>query len=200
MTSPVVPQPYLLTDPGVLWMATLGTAEPTPTAAAGRFTDSLPAAWVMLGPTSEGASFSDSTNTDTINVAEFLNAVRTVVTGRESKLSFALASWTLSNYRRALNGGVAAIAPQGTTGTEVTSLEPPQEGSEVRAMLMWESTDRSLRLLGRQCFQTGEVASDFKPGADNAVIPCEYTFEQPATGLRPWKMWAAGNATQRVGA
>jgi hypothetical protein len=200
MTSPVVPQPYLLTDPGVLWMAPLGTAEPTPVSAAGRFTDAIPAAWLMLGPTDQGSTFSDSVNTDTISVAEFMSVIKTVVTGRTSHLSFALASWTLTNYRRAINGGIAAIAPQGTVGSEVTKLEPPVEGSEVRAMLLWESTDRSIRLLGRQCFQTGEVSSDFRPGADRSLIPCDFQFEQPTTGLRPWAMWAAGGATGRVGA
>lgn len=192
-----VPQPTVLTDPGILWITPIGTVEPTPTSAAGKFTDVLPAAWLLLGPTDDGSSFSDSVSTDTINVAEFLSAIRNVVTGRTSKLSFALASWTLSNYRRAINGGVAALAPAGSAGSEVTSLEPPLEGSETRAMTMWESTDSSLRLMGRQAFQTGEVASDFKAGADNSLIPCEYTFEQPTTGLRPWKMWAAG--TVRVG-
>lgn len=191
-----VPQPITLTDPGIVWISALGTAEPTPTSAAGKFTDALPAAWLLLGPTNEGSSFSDKVNTDTITVAEFLNPIRNVVTGRESSLAFALASWTLSNYRRAINGGIAAIAATGTVGAEVTSLEPPVEGQEVRAMVMWESTDSSLRMLGRQAFQTGEVKSDFKKGADNSLIPCEYQFEQPSTGLRPWKMWAAG--TTRV--
>lgn len=191
-----IPQPQVLTDPGILWIAPLGTAEPTGTAAANKFTDVLPAAWILFGPTDEGSSFSDSVDTDTITVAEFLSAIRNVVTGRASKLSFALASWTLSNYRRAMNGGVAAIAPVGTVGAEVTSLEPPVEGTEVRAMIIWEATDNSLRLLGRQAFQAGEVSTDFKPAPDKALIPCEYAFEQPATGLRPWKMWAAG--TNRV--
>lgn len=191
-----IPQPVLMTDPGILWISVLGTAEPTPVATAGKFSDALPAAWLLLGPTEEGSSFSDSVSTDTITVAEFLNPVKNVVTGRLSKLSFALASWTLSNYRRALNGGVAAIAPVGTGGSEVTSLEPPVEGQEVRSMIMWESTDGTLRLLGRQCFQTGEVSTDFKPAPDKSLIPCEFSFEQPATGLRPWKMWAAG--TTRV--
>jgi len=195
-----IPQPQVLQDPGILWIAALGTAEPTPVATAGKFSDALPVAWLLLGPTDEGSSFSDSINTDTITVAEFLNAIKNVVTGRTSKLSFALASWTLSNFRRAINGGVSAIAPTGTTGSEVTSLEPPVEGQETRAMIMWESTDSTLRLMGRQCFQTGEVSADFKPGADNSLIPCEYTFEQPTTGLRPWKMWATGTATGRVGA
>lgn len=192
-----VPQPTLLQDPGILWITPIGTAEPTPTSTAGKFSDTLPAAWLLLGPTEDGSSFSDSTKVDAIKVAEFLNAIKNVVTERTSKLSFSLSSWTLSNYRRAINGGVAAIAPTGTSGAEVTSLEPPVEGQETRAMVMWESTDSTLRLMGRQSFQTGEVKSDFKAGADNAAIPCEYTFEQPTTGLRPWKMWAAG--TQRVG-
>jgi hypothetical protein len=188
----VVPQPQVLTDPGILWCAPIGTAEPVPTATGGKFTDALPPAWLLFGPTDEGSTFSDAVDTDTITVAEFLNAIRNVVTGRTSTLSHALASWTLSNYRRALNGGVAAIAPQGTAGAEVTSLEPPVEGAETRAMVMWESTDSSLRLMGRQAFQTGEVSTDFKPSPDKALIPCEWSFEQPTTGLRPWKMWAAG--------
>jgi len=187
-----VPQPQVLTDPGILWIAALGTPEPTPTSAAGKFTDPMPPAWLLLGPTEEGSTFKDATSTDTITVAEFLSAIRNVVTGRSSSLAFALASWTLSNYRRALNGGVAAIAPQGTAGAEVTSLEPPQEGSETRCMIMWESTDSTLRLLGRQAFQTGELSTDLKPSPAKALIPCEYAFEQPTTGLRPWKMWAAG--------
>ena len=185
-----IPQPKILDDPGILWIATLGTPEPTPTAAGGKFTDALPPAWLLLGPTEEGSTFANSTDTDTITVAEFLAAIKNKVTGESASLSFALASWTLTNYRRALNGGVGAIAPAGSDGTSVTALEPPTPGEQTRAMLMWESTDSTLRILGRQCFQTGEVSSDFKPGTDKALIPCEYSFEQPSTGLRPWKMWA----------
>jgi hypothetical protein len=189
-----VPQPQILTDPGILWIAPLGTDEPVAAATAGKFSDALPAAWLLFGPTDEGSTFSDNVDTDTITVAEFLSAIRNVVTGRTSTLSFALASWTLSNYRRALNGGVAALVPTGTAGAEITSLEPPVEGTETRAMVLWESTDSTLRLLGRQAFQTGEVSTDFKPAPDKALIPCEYAFEQPTTGLRPWRMWAAGTA------
>src|ERR1043166_6853968 len=188
----VVPQPVLMQDPGILWIALLGTAEPTPVATLGKFSDALAAAWLLLGPTDEGSEFKDSVSTDTITVAEFLNPVKNVVTGRTSKISFALSSWTLTNFRRALNGGVAAIAPTGSAGSEVTSLEPPVEGSEIRCMVMWESTDGTLRLMGRQCFQVGEISTSFKPGAANALIPCEFSFEQPATGLRPRQMWAAG--------
>jgi hypothetical protein len=187
-----VPQPQILKDPGILWISALGTAEPTPTAAAGKFTDALPAAWLLLGPTEEGSEFTDSVETDTITVAEFQAAIANVTTGESTSLAFALASWTLSNYRRARNGGVAAIAPTGDPGAEVTSFEPPAPGTETRCMIMWESTDSTLRIMGRQCFQTGEITSSFKPGTDKALIPCTYSFEQPTTGLRPYKMWAAG--------
>jgi hypothetical protein len=183
----VIPQPKILDDPGILWISTLGTVEPTPTEEGGKFTDALPPAWLLLGPTEEGSTFANATDTDTITVAEFLAAIKNKVTGESASLAFALASWTLTNYRRALNGGVAALAPAGDGG--VVSLEPPAPGDQVRCMLMWESTDSTLRILGRQCFQTGEVSSDFKPGTDKALIPCEYSFEQPSTGLRPWKMW-----------
>ena len=191
-----IPQPKLLQDPGILWIAPIGTPEPTPTAAGGKFTDAMPAAWLLLGPTDEGSTFADSVETDTIKVAEFLAAIKNVTTGESASLSFALASWTLSNYRRARNGGVAALAPIGTGGAEVTSFEPPVPGTETRCMLMWESTDATLRIMGRQCFQTGEISVDFRPGAEKALIPCEFSFEQPTTGLRPYKMWAAG--TDRV--
>jgi hypothetical protein len=182
-----IPQPKILDDPGILWIAPIGTEEPVPTETGGKFTDQLPPAWLLLGPTEEGSTFANSTDTDTITVAEFLNAIKNKVTGESASLAFALASWTLTNYRRALNGGVAALAPAGDGG--VVSLEPPAPEDVVRCMLMWESTDSTLRILGRQCFQTGEVSSDFKPGTDKALIPCEYAFEQPTTGLRPWKMW-----------
>src|SRR4051794_15577724 len=147
-----VPQPQILDDPGILWIATLGTAEPTPTSTGGKFTDVVPAAWLLLGPTDEGSTFANATDTTTITVAEFLAVINNKVTRQTSSLAFARAWWPLSTYRRALSGGVAAIAPRGAVGSEVPSLEPRSPGAMVRAMLLWESTDSSLRLLGRQCF------------------------------------------------
>jgi hypothetical protein len=58
-------------------------------------------------------------------------------------------------------------------------------------MLLWESTDATVRLMIRQAIQGGEVSTDFKKAPDKAVIPCTYNLEVPTTG-KPWTMWGAG--------
>lgn len=189
---PTVATPKILTNPGFLWLAPLGTAEPTNTVTAGVFSDAIPAAYLPLGATAEGSEFSYSTKVEAIRVAELFDPVMWATTEREGSMAFALASWTLSNYRRALNGGVAALTPTGATGSELTTLEPPDPGSETRAMLLWESTDSTLRILLRQCLQGGEIKSSFKKAPDTAAIPCTFNMEVPSTGSKPWAMWGAG--------
>jgi hypothetical protein len=182
----------VLTDPGYLWMAPLGTAEPTTTVAAGKISDALPAAWIPLGATTEGSTFSYSTSIEAIRVAEYFDPIKWSTTERNGSIAFNLANWTLSNYKRALNGGVAALTSTGTTGTELTTFEPPAPGSEVRAMLMWESTDSTVRLLCRQVIQGGEVASAFQKAPSIAAIPCTFNLEIPSAGTPPFKFWSGG--------
>lgn len=193
---PTVSTPNLLVDPGFLWIAPLGTTAPTNTVTAGVFSDSVAAAWLPLGATTEGSEFRNQTTVEAIRVAELFDPVRYVTTEREGSIAFALANWTLSNYQRALNGGVAALTPAGASGSELTTLEPPDPGEEVRCMLLWESTDSTLRLMIRQCMQGGEVTTSFKKAPDNAAIPCTFNFEVPSGGAKPWTLWGAG--TTRV--
>lgn len=188
---PVVAKPNLLVSPGFLWMAPLGTAAPTNTVTAGKFSDAVAAAWLPLGATSEGSTFSNQVDVEPVEVAEFFDPVMYATTGRHASIAFALASWTLSNYQRAVNGGVAALVPTGASGSELTTLEPPDPGNEVRCMLLWESTDATVRLMIRQAIQGGEVQSEFKKAPDKAIIPCTYNLEVPTTG-KPWTMWGAG--------
>jgi hypothetical protein len=182
----------VLTDPGYLWLAPLGTAEPTAVAAGSKFTDALPAAWIPLGATTEGSTFSYSTSVEAIRVAEYFDPIKYSTTERNGSIAFNLANWTLSNYKRALNGGVAALTPTGTSGAEITTFEPPAPGAEVRAMLMWESTDSTVRLLCRQVIQGGEVASAFQKAPSIAAIPCTFNLEIPSGGVQPFKFWGAG--------
>ena len=193
---PAVAVPNILVDPGFLWVAVLGTAEPTHTAALGKFSDVVPVAYIPLGATSEGSAFKYQTEVEPMTVAEFLDPIRYATTGRAGSVAFALANVTLSNFRRALNGGIAAILPTGTAGAEVTSFEPPDPGTEVRAQLLWESTDGTLRILYRQALQGGEVAMDFKKAPDYAVIPCTFNLETPNGAAKPFKIITAG--TTRV--
>lgn len=188
-----VATPTVLTDPGFLWIAPLGTAEPTNTVAGGVFTDDPAVAWLPLGATTEGSTFAYSTSVEPIRVAELFDPVRYATTERGGSIAFNLADWTLSNYRRALNGGVAALtATSGTGATALTELEPPDPGEEVRSMILWESTDQTLRLLIRQALQGGEVSSAFTRAPDYASIPCTFNLEMPTTGAKPFKFSAAG--------
>lgn len=189
---PAVSTPNILTDPGFLWIAPLGTAAPTNTVTAGKFSDTVAAAWLPLGATAEGSTFSYSSTVEPVRVAELFDPVKYVTTERSGSIAFNLANWTLSNYRRALNGGIAALTPTGASGAELTTLEPPEPGQEVRAMILWESTDSTVRLMARQVMQGGEISSAFAKAPANAVIPCTFNFEVPTAGGKPWSMWAAG--------
>lgn len=191
---PAVATPTVLTDPGFLWIAPLGTAAPTYDPATGVFA-AVPVAWVPLGATTEGSTFSYSTEVEAIRVAELLDPVKYVSTERGGNMAFNLADWTLTNYRRALNGGIAALTPtSGTGSTAVYELEPPDLGAEVRSMVLWESTDATVRIMLRQTLQGGEISSAFRKAPEIATIPCTFNMEVPTGGGKPWKMW--GKATR----
>ena len=192
---PAVATPNILVDPGFLWIAPLGTAAPTNTVTAGKFSDTIAAAYIPLGATTEGSEFAYSTEVEPIEVAEFFDPIRYATVSRSGSVAFALANWTLSNYRRALNGGVAALTATGVAGSELTTLEPPEPGAEVRSMLLWESTDATVRILFRQTLQGGEVTSSFRKAPDYASIPCTFNLEVPSAG-KPFTIYGAG--TTRV--
>lgn len=193
-----VATPLLATDPGYLWWAPIGTAEPAHTVAASVFSvawSTVPA-WIPLGATEEGHNFNFQTSTDTITAAEFNDPLRYATTGRTASIAFALMDIHLSNLKRALNGGTVATVA-GTGATLATSYTPPAVGAEVRCMIGWESQDSTERLIAYQCFNTGQVSIARRKGADNANIPVEFGIEVPSTGI-PFKYLSAGVA--RLGA
>lgn len=194
---PAIAVPNVMADPGFLWISTLATVEPThASASGGKFTDTVPAAWIPLGATTDGSTFSYSTTVSPVRVAEMTDPVKFFTTERGGSLAFNLANLTLSNYRRALNGGIAAIAATGTAGQEVTRLGgPPTPGSEVRSQILWESSDGTMRIIAYQTLQGGEISTAFKKAPDIAAIPCTFNMEVPSTG-KPFDIIVAG--TSRV--
>ena len=194
MPAITVPVPKIATDPGYLFHAPLGTAEPTHTVVGSVFTDSWPSAWVALGGTEEGHSFSWATSTETIEVAEFLDPIRYVETGRTGSVAFALASITLQNLKRALNGG--SVVSTGTGATTLATYTPPALGASVRSMIGWESQDSTERLICFQVFNTGTVSIARRKGADKATLPIEFGIETPSSGV-PFKYLTAG--VERLG-
>lgn len=184
--------PLVLTDPGYLLIAPLSSTLPTNTVAGSVFTDSWAAAWLSLGATEEGSTFAYSTSVEPIRVAEYFDPISYATTERSGSIAFNLADWTLSNYRRAINGGVAALAAtSGTGATTLGTLEPPEPGAEVRAMIGWESLDHTVRLICHQTIQGGEISSAFNRAPSKALIPCTFQLEVPSGG-KPWTMYSAG--------
>lgn len=194
---PTVATPLIMTSPGYLFGAPLGTALPTNTVAGSKFTDAWAAAWVPLGATKEGSKFGYKSELEAVNVAEFFDPIRWETTSREGSFAFDLASYTLHNVKRALNGGMGAITPtSGTGATALGTFEPVDPGQEVRVMLGWESQDSTMRILMRQVINGAEVSSDFKKAPELAVLPCQFNFEVPAVG-KPFTVFTAGD--QRLG-
>jgi hypothetical protein len=184
--------PNILTDPGIVYWAPLGTSEPTNSVTASKFTDSWPAGWLGVGATEDGSEFSYETKVDAIKVAEFFDPIKWSTTDRSGSLSFNMADYTLTNWSRAINGGTKTVV-SGTTTTQLNSFVPPTPGNEVRAMLGWESLDNTMRIIMYQCINSGTITSAYKKAPDFAVIPCQFNFEVPSAG-QPWKMYTAGTA------
>lgn len=196
---PTVAVPTILKDPGYLFIAPLATAEPTNSVTGSKFTDTWPVAWLPLGATEDGSTFSYQTNVEAINVAEFFDPIVYSTTSRAGSFAFNLASYTLQNWSRALNSGAGSLTGltpvSGTGATALYSLVPPAPGTEVRVMLGWESQDNSMRLICYQTINGENIQSAYKKAPDKAVIPCTFQFEVPSSG-NPFKFY--GTNTRNV--
>lgn len=189
MVAAAVAKPNVLTDPGFLFAAPLASTEPTNTVAGGKFTDSWPVAWVPLGATTEGSTFTYSTSVEAISVAEFFDPIKYVTTERSGNIAFAMADITVARLKMALNGGVGTLtATSGTGATALYDYEPVDPGNEVRIMLGWESLDSTLRLVMRQTIQGGDVELAFQKAPDYTSIPVTFNMEIPASGAKPFKI------------
>lgn len=188
---PTTATPNVLTDPGFLFWAPLGTAAPTMTVVGSKFTDAWPVGWINLGGTQEGTTFSYGTSFDGIEVAEFLLPIKQVTTGAEGSVSFNLADFTAANLKRVFNGG--ALTVTGTTTTTLTKFTPPIAGAEVRAQIGWESLDGTVRWIVYQGVNGGTIEITSGRGTDYATLPVEISMEVPTSGV-PFEIWTAGVA------
>lgn len=186
--------PNVLKDPGYLLIGAIGSTLPTNTVVGSVFTDAWDAAWIQLGATEDGSEFKYASTVQPITVAEIPDPIAYATTGRTGSIAFALANFGASNYRRALNGGVAALAATSGSGTTALyDVEPPDLGSELRCMIGWESLDHTVRLVCRQTLQGGEINSAFKTAPAKALIACTFNLEAPI-GAKPFKLSFAGSA------
>ena len=192
MAPTPITTPNLLVDPGFLFWAPIGTAEPTHTVAASKFTDTWPVGWLQLGATVEGSTFSYETTVEPITVAELFDPVKYSTTGRTGSLSFALAEYTLTNIKRALNGGT--ITTSGSGVTSINTYVLPTPGQETRSMLGWESSDATVRFIILQALSSGTIEMAFQKAPDFSRIPFTWNFEIPSGASNPFKIITAGTA------
>lgn len=163
--------------PGLLYIAPLGTTEPTNLTTPWATVDSD---WAPIGYTEEGHEFSSEPSFEPIEVAEELVPIRYEEANKNEMLSFNAAELTVDNLTRAFNGGAVTVL----SGT-VKRYEPPALGQAVRAMLGWESDDGEERWVFRKCVSAGNVTIARRKSPDKALIAMEFRLEVVA-GLTPW--------------
>jgi WD40 repeat protein len=188
---------YARTTANVTSAAASGTViQPGGTVAGSVFTDALLAAWIPVGATAEGSEFSYNLDTDQIVVAEYLDPLQIVSTGRQGAVAFDAAQDHLNTWKMSLNGGTISTV-SGTGATLLSQFEPPAVGQETRTALFWESDDNTIRKWYPKTFQSGSLSVARRKGADYARFSDSFALEQPASG-QPFYVWTAG--VTRVGA
>lgn len=192
MPAPTIVKPTLLTDPGFLFTAPIGTALPANTVAGSVFTDAWASPWVWLGVSTTGSVWHYSITTANIEGAEILDPLAIRTTGRAATVDFSLMSYTATNLALAWNGATKTVT--GSAATTLTAINPPLPGSETRMMLGWESLDGSVRKIAYQVINSGDVAETFAKAPAAASIPFTVGCEIPTSPAVPFTTFTAGVA------
>lgn len=177
--APVGNVAEVLFGPGTLYVAAVGTTEPTSASAA------LPTAWREVGWTDAGSAIDIAYTNQAVNVEEEFYPVTYKTTAVEMTLGFAMKQASRQNLALALNIGAAAP-------NDATALEPPAPNAEVRVAFCLD-TDDGARWIFRKAFQSGSLKIDRKKAPNAALLPVQFRLEKPA-GAQPWKVFpnAAG--------
>ena len=179
---------FIKLGPGKIYFGAVGAVEP-----ADLTTAISTAVWNYAGFTDEGHTFTFTPTYEGVQVAELLEDVSNIATGRDMTLELALAEVTAANVQRALNGAV--VTASGTGPTAIDTVEPLAFGAvEPRVAVLWVADDNSERWVWRKCLQTGAVAIGRRKGAAKATIPLSFKLE-PVAGLKPFKAILKSTAT-----
>ena len=189
MANGTMATPTVLTDPGFLYWAPLASSVPTNTVSGSVFTDTWPVAWIALGMTEAGTTLTPALTVEAIEAAESIDPIGYRTTGRTSTAEFQLKNFTGTNLARALNTTASVVS--GTGATLLTRVTPPAPGSEVRAMLGWESLDSTVRWVGYQFINSGDLAIAMQKVPTTGNIPFTANFEKPSA-TQPFDVWTAG--------
>lgn len=190
MGTTTVTSNLIETGPGILRYAPLGTAIPTITAAASKVAATW-TSWVAVGASDAGFTYTESVDTADIKVAEQVYPVRTVVTGKTSRIAGALNEISDLNWKLVMNGGT--ITTSGTGATKLNTYVPPLVGLEVRVMLSFQSLLDTEIIVWPQVFNVGNVEYARGTLETKAGLPFEFNAELPSTGYTtPYQRFTAG--------
>lgn len=164
--------------PGIVYVAPLGSTEPT------NLTTAWDAAWIQLGYTNEGSTWTFDNTFEDVNVAEEFYPVHVLQTASTLTIAFAAAETTATNLQRAFNGGT--ITPSGAPPNSIITFEPPPAGTFTEVMLGWQHGDNMERWVFRRCIQAGSVEIQRRKAPDKSTVPMSYRGLKP-TSLQPWK-------------
>lgn len=171
--------------PGKIYIANPGTAEPA------AVNDPWPAGWTPLGYTDEGSAFNYEISTDNVEVAEELDVLARVTTGRDASVEFALAEMTYRNLAIAFNGGIIVADGQ------EWEFEPVDIGDEVRVAIGWDASktvaSNDLRFIFRQCFNGGSLSIENRKGVTKSTLGVNFQLEKPANGQKILRIVGGGN-------
>lgn len=190
MPTIVVPSDATSVGPGFLFRFIIGTAVPTMTSTASKFSDALGAAFIPVGVTRDGSTFSYETTSEDIVVAEYLDPLDTIETGRNIGVAFDLAYITDKSYAMAFNGGTTTNV-SGTAATAVSKFAPPSLGASVKTGLAWESQDGTQRAFFYECLQSGNIQFSNSKAPNFQSLPLTFKVTQPDSG-DPFNFYFAG--------
>jgi hypothetical protein len=168
---------------GSLFIAPIGTAEPV------SLSLSFPSAWVNIGYTEKGTTFTRGTTSADVDVAEEFYGISRVFTAYTGTVDFAFSQLTAANLSYCFNGGTI------TVNTGDVTFDPPAAGTETPVMIGWDSNARDERYIWRKCYQVGATATSRQKVLPQALLPVSFALVKPAS-LQPFRWWGtAGSAT-----
>lgn len=154
--------------PGRLYVAPFETALPT------TLGETLNAAFVEVGFTTEGSELTYSQESDGVEVAERLRPIKTIITGVTMEFEFTMAQFNPQNLALATNADDDAISE---TADEVV-FTWPKSGGTARVSIVWQSDDDLERLVLAKCFAGGDISIPRRKGVEPAAVGVTFTVEE----------------------
>ncbi len=186
-----LPPPNLLSGPGILRYALLGSALPgmvsNPAGTAFAVTDTWPTVWQMPGMTVDGTEFHPQITLAGITPAEMIDAAQFFTTDRVTAVQFTLMSFTAKNLALALNGATQTVT--GVAPATVTKVTPAAPGTEARLMWGWESVAGDVRAVCYQAINSGDLATQMKKAPQAATFSFNLNLETPIATGQGFEWW-----------